>query len=176
VAKIAGIELCLSYNKQYDTDYICLVPTNMFGMGDNYDLERSHLVAALIRKIHEAKIEKKDSIKLWGTGRVLREVLCSDELADACLFFMNNYSGNDIINIGSGVDYSISDLANMIKSIVGYNGKIEFDTSKPDGMYKKQLDVTRASQLGWKAKNNLAENLNSTYNDFTANYIRYCNK
>ena len=173
VAKIAGIELCKSFNKQYGTDYICLVPTNMFGIGDNYDLERSHLVAALIRKIHEAKIEKKVSMKLWGTGRVLREVLCSDELADACLFFMNDYSGNDIINIGSGVDYYVSDLAKIIKEIIGYEGEIEFDPGKPDGMFKKQLDVSKASKLGWNAKNNLTEDLRKTYNDFALNYKNY---
>ncbi len=173
IAKIAGIELCQSFNKQYGTDYICLVPTNMFGIGDNYDLERSHLVAALIRKIHEAKIENKSSMKLWGTGKVLREVLCSDELADACLFFINNYSGNDIINIGSGIDHYVSDLAKIIKDIVGYEGEIEFDPSKPDGMFKKQLDVSKASKLGWNAKNNLIEDLRKTYDDFVLNYKNY---
>jgi len=174
LAKLAGIELCQSYNKQYDTDYICLIPTNMFGINDNYDLERSHLVAALIRKFHESKCENKPLIKLWGTGQVLREVLCSDELADACLFFMNNYSGSNIINIGSGIDYTISDLANTIKEISGYEGVIEFDTNKPDGMKKKQLDVTRASNLGWETKGNLIEDLTKTYVDFLMNYERYC--
>jgi GDP-L-fucose synthase len=152
------------------------VPTNLFGINDNYDLERSHLIAALIRKFHRAKIENKPSVTLWGTGRVLREVLNSDEVADACLFFMNSYSGSEIINIGSGVDYYILDLANIIKDVVQYNGEIEFDKSMPDGMYKKQLDVTRASRFGWNAKNRLVKDLTNTYNDFAANYKKYCNK
>ena len=176
IAKIAGIELCHSFNKQFGTDYIALVPTNLFGINDNYDSENSHLIAALIRKFHEAKIENKPSVTLWGTGRVYREVLSSDEVADACLFFMNNYSGNDIFNIGSGKDYYISDLANTIKDIVKYDGKIEFDKSKPDGMYKKQLDIDRASQFGWNAKNNLIEDLSRTYIDFETNYNKYCRK
>ncbi len=174
IAKLAGIELCHSYNKQYKTDYICLVPTNLFGINDNYNLERSHLVAALIRKIYEAKRVGKPFVQLWGTGKVLREILSSDSLADACLFFMNNYSGNDIINIGSGLDYQISDLAQIIKDISGYKGAIEFDTSKPDGMYKKQLDVSRASNLGWNSKNNLIDDLTKAYNDFAVNYRHYC--
>lgn len=174
VAKIAGIEMCHSFNKQFGTDYITLVPTNLFGINDNYDLENSHLIAALIRKFHDAKIEEKDSVKLWGTGKVLREVLNSDEAADACLYFMNNYSGSDVINIGSGEDHFISEFAGIIKDIVGFKGKIEFDTSKPDGMYKKQLDVSRAAGLGWKAKNNLVKDLTGAYNDFSNNYKKYC--
>lgn len=173
IAKIAGIELCHSFNRQYGTDYISLVPTNMFGIGDNYDLERSHLVAALIRKIHEGKINNKSRIKLWGTGRVLREVLCSDELANACLFFMRNYSGSDIINIGSGQDHTVSHLAKIIQDIVDYKGGIDFDSSKPDGMFRKQLDVSKASRLGWNAKNNLVEDLRRTYDDFVLNYKNY---
>lgn len=176
IAKLAGIELCQSFNKQYGTDYICLVPTNMFGINDNYDLEQSHLVAALIRKFYEAKKENKPSVKLWGTGQVLREVLCTDELAEACIFFMNNYSGGNIINIGSGIDHSISDLAKTIKDISGFEGAIEFDTSKPDGMHKKQLDVAKATNLGWKTKSSLIEDLTKTYTDFAMNYERYCVK
>ncbi|MBU3929185.1 GDP-L-fucose synthase [bacterium] len=174
IAKLAGIELCQAYNKQYGTSNICLIPSNVFGINDNYDFENSHLVAALIRKIYEAKNENKPFVKLWGTGRVLREALCSDELAEACLFFMNKYSGSDVINIGSGLDYYISDLAQMIKEISGYEGTIEFDTSKPDGMYKKQLDVSRAAKLGWKTKGDLIMELTKTYNDFVANYNKYC--
>ena len=174
IAKLAGIELCSAFNKQYGTDYICLIPTNLFGINDNYDLEKSHLVAALIRKIYEAKLEGKKSVILWGTGKVLREILSSDELADACLFFMNNYTGNDVINIGSGVDCFVSDLANLIKDIAGYKGFIEFDASKPDGMYKKQLDVKKSTSIGWVAKNQLREDLSRTYNDFVDNYRQYC--
>lgn len=173
IAKLAGIELCQSYNKQFGTDYICLIPTNIFGINDNYDPEQSHLVAALIKKFYEAKRNNTPFVNLWGTGQVLREILFSDELADACLFFMNNYSGSDIINIGSGEDYFISDLAKAIKEISGYKGAIEFDPSKPDGMKKKQLDITRATNLGWKAKGNLLEDLKRTYNDFVQNYGKY---
>jgi len=173
IAKLAGIELCQSFNKQYATDYICLIPTNMFGINDNYDPEQSHLIAALIRKFYEAKRDNKPFVNLWGTGKVLREVLCTDELAEACLFFMNNYSGNEIVNIGSGIDYYISDLANTIKEISAYEGAIEFDSGKPNGMKKKQLDVTRASNMGWKANGKLVEDIKRTYNDFARNYEKY---
>jgi len=176
IAKLAGIELCQSFNKQYGTDYICLMPNNLFGINDNYDSENSHLIAALIRKYFEAKRNNQSVIKLWGTGKVLREVLSSDELAEACLFFMNNYSGNDIINIGSGTEYYVSDLANIIKEISGYNGTVEYDTSKPDGMYRKKLDTSRASALGWNSKADLIAELLNTYNDFARNYEHYCSK
>ena len=173
MSKLSGIEMCKAYNNQFSTDYFCLIPTNLFGINDNYDLEKSHLVAALIRKFHEAKRRNDQVVKLWGTGKVLREILCVDELADACLYFMNSYSGKDIINIGSGTDYSIAELAEMIKKNSGFRGNIEFDTSKPDGMKRKQLDVSKAASLGWKAKNNLLEDLQKSYDDFSENHVKY---
>ena len=173
LAKIAGVELCHSYNKQYGTNYICLMPTNMFGINDNYDSNNSHLVAALIRKFHEAKIENKEYVELWGTGTPRREILCSEDLAAACIYFMKTYSGNDIINIGKGVDYSIGEIAAIISKIVNYKGKIKYDSSKPDGTMKKQLDVSRATSLGWTSNSDLAEDLQKTYEDFVSNYKHY---
>ncbi|WP_448702963.1 GDP-L-fucose synthase family protein [Mucilaginibacter sp. AW1-3] len=173
LAKIAGVELCLSYNKQYGTNNICLMPTNMFGINDNYDSQNSHLVAALIRKFYEAKANQVPHVMLWGTGTPKREVLSADQLADACLYFMQNYSGNDIINIGSGEDITIKDLAQKIKQISGYEGELQFDITKPDGTMKKQLDVSRASELGWTSKDTLDEDLEKAYHDFSDNYIQY---
>jgi len=173
LAKIAGVELCISYNKQYGMNNICLMPTNMFGINDNYDSQNSHLVAALIRKFYEAKANKAPHVMLWGTGTPRREVLSSDQLADACYYFMQNYSGNDIINIGSGEDITIKDLAQKIKQISGYEGELQFDVTKPDGTMKKQLDVSRASNLGWTSKDTLDEDLETAYHDFSDNYIHY---
>ena len=173
IAKIAGIELCQSYNKQYGTDYICLMPTNMFGVGDNYDAQNSHLIAALIRKFYEAKLNNSKFVELWGTGTPRREILSSDQLAEACLHFMETYTGNDIINIGKGDDYSIMEIADMIKQISGYCGELKFDSSKPDGTMKKQLDVSRATNLGWTAKDNTLNELKYTYSDFANNYEKY---
>jgi len=136
ISKIAGIELCASYNKQYGTNFISLMPTNLFGINDNYNLYNSHLIAALIRKFYEAKLQTKDFVELWGTGSPRREIICSDELADACLFFMNNYNDSDIINIGSGKDFSIKEIAEMIKNISEFEGEIKFDSTKPDGTMK----------------------------------------
>jgi len=173
LAKIAGVELCISYNKQYGTDNICLMPTNMFGVNDNYDLQNSHLVAALIRKFYEAKANNAPSVLLWGTGTPRREVLSSDQLANACFYFMQNYSGNEIINIGSGEDLTIKEIAEKIKQISGYEGELKFDITKPDGTMKKQLDVSRADQLGWKSEDSILEDLKKAYNDFSDNYIQY---
>ena len=175
ISKIAGIELCKSFNQQYNTNYISLMPTNLFGINDNYDLNNSHLVAALIRKIHEAKILNKEEVILWGTGLPRREILISDQLANACLYFMENYNGNDIINIGRGVDFTIKEIANMIKEVVKFNGKIIFDDSKPDGTMQKKLDVSNANNLGWQASGILLEELNIAYNDFVLNYNKYIN-
>lgn len=175
LAKIAGVELCISYNKQYGTNNICLMPTNMFGVNDNYDSQNSHLVAALIRKFYEAKANKVPHVMLWGTGTPKREILSSDQLADACLYFMQNYTGNEIINIGSGEDIMIKDLAQKIKHISGYDGEIQFDTTKPDGTMKKQLDVSRASELGWTSEDIVDADLEKAYKDFSDNYIQYTN-
>ena len=174
ISKIAGTELCFSFNKQYGTDYIVLMPTNLFGVGDNYHSENSHLVAAFIRKIHEAKINQNDKVQLWGTGNPRREILLSEAAADAALYFMDQYSGNEVVNIGLGIDYTIREIAEMIKGVVGYPGQIVFDPAQPDGMMKKQLDVTRARNLGWVAKNNIFADLQIAYLDFQEHYQAYC--
>lgn len=173
LAKIAGIEMCISFNKQFNMNNICLIPTNIFGINDNYDLTNSHLVAALIRKFHEAKINNSPFVELWGTGTPQREILCSDELADACLFFMLNYNDNEIINIGVGKDYTISQIAEIIRNVTNYKGQIKFDSSKPDGIMKKQLDVSKASNLGWSSDSDLQTDLSKTYLDFITNYNKY---
>jgi GDP-L-fucose synthase len=173
LAKIAGIELCASYNKQFETNYIALMPTNLFGIKDNYDSQNSHLVAALIRKFHEAKIFNKPFVELWGSGMPQREILSSDQLADACLYFMLNYQGSEIINIGKGEDFTIKELAEMIKEISRYEGTIQFDATRPDGTMKKQLDVSKAKNLGWVASSDLKEDLQIAYQDFVINYNYY---
>jgi GDP-L-fucose synthase len=174
ISKIAGTELCFSFNKQYGTDYIVLMPTNLFGVGDNYHSENSHLVAALVRKIHEAKTNHKEQLQLWGTGNPRREILSSEAAADAAMYFMDQYSGNEVVNIGLGVDYTIREIAEMIKGVVGYPGQIVFDSTKPDGMMKKQLDVSRARNLGWVAKNNIIADIQIAYLDFQEHYQIYC--
>ncbi len=174
ISKIAGTELCFSFNKQFGTNFIVLMPTNLFGIRDNYHAENSHLVAALIRKIHDAKINKNVQVQLWGTGNPRREILSSDAAADAALYFMDHYSGSEIINIGLGIDYTIREIAEMIKNIVGYQGDVIFDPSKPDGMMKKQLDVTRSQQYGWSAMKNTIADLKLAYEDFITNYQLYC--
>ena len=176
IAKIAGIELCQSFNKQFNTDYICLMPTNLFGIKDNYDSQNSHLVAALIRKFYEAKLQGNKIVEIWGTGSPKREILCSDELADASLYFMNTYSGNDIINIGSGVDYTISEIASFIKDISGFDGEIKYDLSKPNGTPRKLLDSSRAELLGWKSKSDLLNDLFKAFDDFDKNFQLYIKK
>ncbi len=169
IAKIAGIKMCQSYNRQYGTKYISVMPTNMYGANDNFDLQTSHVLPALIRKVHEAKIENKPFVEVWGTGKPLREFLYSDDLADACIFLMQNYEDNDIINVGVGKDVSIKDLTEKIKEIVGYEGEIKFDTSKPDGTPRKLVDVTKINGLGWKASTSLEEGINLAYNWFLEN-------
>jgi GDP-L-fucose synthase len=163
IAKIAGIKLCQSYNRQYRTNYISAMPTNLFGIHDNFDLNNSHVVPAMIRKFHEAKMMGKPFVTLWGTGKPKRELLYVEDLADACVFLMNNYDNSDVINIGTGEDLSIKDLALLIKKIVGYDGDILWDSSKPDGTPRKLLDVSRLRSLGWKHMVNLEEGLRLTY-------------
>jgi GDP-L-fucose synthase len=163
IAKIAGIKMCQAYNKQYGTNFISVMPTNLYGPGDNYDLETSHVVAALIRKIYEAKINEKPYVEIWGSGVPLREILHVDDLADACLFLIKAYNSNEIINIGTGKEISIIELANMIKGLAGYKGKIIKDLSKPDGMPRKLLDVSKISAMGWKPKYKLHKGLEMTY-------------
>lgn len=163
LAKIAGIKLCEYYNKQFKTDFICLVPTNLYGPNDNFNSEYAHVLPALIRRFHEAKINKNPSVTVWGTGRPKRELMYVDDLADACLYFMKNYDQNEIVNIGLGEDICIKDLSFLIKDIVGFTGKIIFDRSKTDGMPQRLLDITQATKIGWKAKTKLTEGIKMTY-------------
>ena len=166
IAKIAGIKMCQAYNDQYGTDFISVMPTNLYGPNDNFDLQTSHVLPALIRKFHEAKMQQAPAVQIWGTGSPKREFLHVDDLADACLFLMRNYSGNDFVNIGVGQDISIKELALLIKQIVGYTGELTFDTSKPDGTPRKLLDVSRLNKLGWSAKITLEDGIAETYRWF----------
>ncbi|OYT33743.1 MAG: GDP-fucose synthetase, partial [Candidatus Aenigmarchaeota archaeon ex4484_52] len=159
IAKIAGIKMCQFYNKQYKTNFISVMPTNLYGPNDNYNLNNSHVLAALIRKFCDAKKENKKSVVVWGTGNPKREFLHSDDLAEACLFLMNNYNNSEIVNIGVGEDISIKNLAELIKEIVEFDGEIIFDLTKPDGTPQKLLDVSKINKLGWKAKIGLREGL-----------------
>lgn len=163
VAKIAGIKMCQSYNEQYGTNFISVMPTNLYGQNDNFDLKHSHVLPALIRRFHEAKAEKRSHVTLWGTGSAYREFMYVDDMADACVFLMENYDGSEIINIGTGKDLTIKELAHLIKDAVGYKGEIEWDSTKPDGTPKKQLDVSRLFKLGWKPKISLKQGIKKTY-------------
>lgn len=163
IAKIAGIETCQSYRKQYGCNFIALMPTNMYGPNDNYDLENSHVMPGLLRKFIEATKNDTPHINLWGTGNPMREFLHVDDFADACLYFMKTYNDEDIINIGTGQDITIRDLAYMIKEITGYSGEIRFDTEKPDGTLRKVLDTSKATQLGWTYKIKLEDGIQQTY-------------
>ena len=163
VAKIAGIKMCQTYNRQYGTNFISVMPTNLYGPNDNFDLENSHVLPAMIRKFHEAKISNQNEVVVWGTGAPKREFLYVDDLADACIFLMNNYDDSEVINIGTGEDISIKELAEMIKKITGFTGEIVWDASKPDGTPRKLLDVSRLHNLGWKHQINLPDGVLSTY-------------
>lgn len=170
VAKIAGIKMCQSYNKQYGTQYISVMPTNLYGINDNFDLESSHVLPALLRKFHDAKVADAKEVIMWGTGSPMREFLFVDDLAEACVFLMNNYSDSEIVNIGTGEDIKIKDLALMIKEIVGFKGEIINDTTKPDGTPRKLLDVSKLHNLGWKHKTPLRGGIEKTYQWFLENY------
>ena len=170
IAKIAGIKMCQFYNEQYGTNFISVMPTNLYGYNDNFDLEGSHMVPALIRKIYEAKIEGKKSITLWGSGKPIRDILFSDDFADAVVYLMNDYDGNEYFNIGMGEDHTIKEFAELIADIHGYKGEIKWDTTRPDGMYKKQLDVSRLKKAGWSPKYTLREGLEKTIQWFVENY------
>ncbi len=163
VAKIAGITMCQSYRKQYGFNAISLMPTNLYGPNDNFDLENSHVLPALLRKFHEAKNSSMKSVTVWGTGKPRREFLYVDDLAEATIFLLDKYNDPNIINIGCGKDISISELAHIIKKIVGFKGKIVYDTSKPDGTPKKLLDISKLSKLGWKPKFSFEEGIERTY-------------
>ena len=166
IAKISGILMCQSYNRQYGTNYISVMPTNLYGPNDNYDLEKSHVLPALIRKFHEAKSKGAKEVVVWGSGRPTRDFLYVDDLADACLFLMNNYDSNEIVNIGTGLEITIKDLAELIKKIVGYSGKIVFDQTKPDGTPLKILDVDKLKNMGWTFKTGLEEGIGKAYDAF----------
>ncbi|TDP81567.1 GDP-L-fucose synthase [Halanaerobium saccharolyticum] len=170
IAKIAGLKMCGFYNKQYNTNFISAMPTNLYGPNDNFDLKTSHVLPALIRKFHEAKLNKDKEVVIWGTGKAKREFLHVDDLADALLFLMNNYNGEEFVNVGVGKDISILELAELIKDIVGYDGEIVNDLSKPDGTPRKLLDVTRLNDLGWEAQILLEEGIKDTYEWFKENY------
>ena len=170
VAKITGIKLCEHYNKQYDTNFISAMPTNLYGPNDNFDLETSHVLPALIRKFHEAKVNDEDEVVIWGTGKPRREFLHVDDLAVSLLFLMNNYNGDQFVNVGVGKDISILELAQLIKDIVGFEGEIVNDLSKPDGTHRKLLDVTKLNDLGWEAQISLEKGIKETYQWFKENY------
>ncbi|MEO8678487.1 MAG: GDP-L-fucose synthase [Vicinamibacterales bacterium] len=169
IAKIAGIKLCQSYRTQYGSDFISAMPTNLYGPNDNFDLASSHVVPALIHKFHDARVEGRNEVTIWGSGAPRREFLHVDDLADACVFLMQRYSDSLHINVGTGVDISISQLAEMVKRIVHPSATIAYDTSKPDGAPRKLLDVTRLHQLGWRHRTELGEGLESTYAWFLEN-------
>jgi GDP-L-fucose synthase len=165
IAKIAGIKLCQSYHKQYGCNFISAMPTNLYGPGDNYDLKNSHVLPALLRKFHEAKLNGEPTVTVWGTGKPRREFLHADDLAEACLFLMDNYNSPEIINIGVGKDISIGEMAQMIKNITGYEGEIVFDSSMPDGTYQKLLDVSKIHGLGWQQQIGFEEGVRKTYEE-----------
>jgi GDP-L-fucose synthase len=171
IAKIAGIKLCQAYANQYGADFISVMPTNLYGSGDNFDLETSHVLPALIRKFHEAKQRGEPNVTVWGTGTPRREFLHVDDLADACVFLMNNYSGSEIVNVGTGEDTSIKELAELVSGVVSYGGEILYDLAKPDGTPRKLLDVGRLRGLGWRAKVPLRRGVERTYAWFLKSYL-----
>jgi GDP-L-fucose synthase len=168
VAKIAAIKLCEAYRKQHGCDFISVMPTNLYGLNDNYDPMNGHVPAALIRRFHEAKVARAPTVTVWGSGTPRREFLFADDAADACVFVMKNYSDLEFLNIGTGEDVSISEFAEMVMDVVGYKGKISYDTSRPDGTPRKLLDVSKINKLGWVAKTKLREGLARAYADFLA--------
>ncbi|MFL0162184.1 GDP-L-fucose synthase [Aquirufa salirivi] len=169
IAKIAGIKMCEAYRAQYGCQFISVMPTNLYGMNDNYDLENSHVLPAMIRKFHEAKEREDASMTLWGTGSPKREFLYADDLAKACLYLMENYNESEFVNIGTGVDVSILELAEIVKKITGYEGSIHWDTSRPDGTPRKLMDVSKLHQLGWKHEVELFDGIQLAYQDFLQN-------
>ena len=169
IAKIAGIKMCQAYNRQYGTNFISIMPTNLYGPNDNFDLETSHVLPALIRKFHEAKENRQPSVEIWGSGSPRREFLHVDDLADACLFLMQYYDDNEIINIGVGEDISIKELALLIKEIIGFAGNLTFDNTKPDGTPRKLLDISKLNTLGWNANISLSNGISTTYQWYKEN-------
>lgn len=172
LAKISGLKYCEYLNKQYGADYISVMPTNLYGPNDNYHPEHSHVLPALIRRFHEAKINNLDKVVIWGTGKPLREFLYVDDLADACVYLMNTYSGNETVNLGTGKELTIKELAELVKKVVGFKGEITFDPSKPDGTPRKLLDVSKLEKLGWYYKTELEDGIKLAYDDFLHNDVR----
>ncbi len=170
LAKITGVKMCDYYRRQYGCDFISAMPTNLYGPGDNYDLKTSHMVPALIHKFHLAKIRGENSVPIWGTGNPRREIIFVDDVAQACLFLMKNYSEPGPINVGIGEDYSIKEIASFIKRVVGFEGDLTFDTTKPDGVFRKVMDVSRIRALGWRPKVNLEDGMRITYDAFASNF------
>ncbi|UFH55572.1 GDP-L-fucose synthase [Spirosoma sp. KNUC1025] len=173
IAKITGIKLCEAYRSQYGSNFISAMPTNLYGPNDNYDLNGSHVLPALIRKFHEAKINNQPAVEVWGTGSPRREFLHADDLADACFFLMEHYSGELFVNIGTGVDVTIRELAEMVKETVGFEGELRWNTEKPDGTPRKLMDVSRLHDMGWQHKTELKEGIERTYQDFLQNEVLY---
>jgi GDP-L-fucose synthase len=171
IAKIAGIKLCDAYRAQYGCNYISVMPTNLYGPNDNYDLKGSHVLPAMIRKFHEAKINNAPAVTMWGTGTPRREFLYADDLADACYFLIQHYDEPGFVNIGTGEDLPINDLALLVKNIVGYTGNIDHDLSKPDGTPRKLMDVSKLTALGWKARTPLEQGIRMAYEDFLRNNV-----
>lgn len=172
LAKISGLKYCEYLNRQYNTDFISVMPTNLYGPNDNYHPEHSHVLPALIRRFHEAKENKLSEVVIWGTGTPLREFLYVDDLADACVYLMNTYSGNETVNLGTGKELSIKELAKLVKKVVGFKGNITFDITKPDGTPRKLLDVSKLEKLGWKYKTELEDGIKLAYKDFLNNDMR----
>jgi GDP-L-fucose synthase len=172
VAKIAGLKLVEAYRLEYRADFISAMPTNLYGPGDNYHPEHSHVPAALIGRFHEAKVNGNPSVTVWGTGTPRREFLAVDDLADACVFLLRYYSGDEFVNVGTGSDITIADFGQLVADVVGYKGRLEFDATRPDGAPQKLLDISRIMHMGWRAKINLREGLTAAYADFLANHDR----
>lgn len=171
LAKISGLKMCQFFNKQYGTNYISVMPTNLYGPYDNFSGENSHVMPALIRRFHEAKIDNVPEVVVWGSGKPLREFLYSEDMADACIYLMETYEGNDFFNIGTGKEITIRELAEMINEVVGYEGKVVWDSSKPDGTPRKLLDVSKLEKAGWKYKTELRTGIENAYKWFLENYI-----
>lgn len=176
IAKIAGIKMCESYHNQYNCNFISVMPTNLYGPNDNYDLNNSHVLPALLRKFHDAKDNNIPSVEVWGSGSPMREFMHAEDMADACVFLMKNYDGAKFVNVGTGSDISIKDLALLIKKITGYTGELKFDPSKPDGTPRKLMDVSYLHSLGWTHKIDLEEGIRSVYEDFKKKQGVNCGK
>lgn len=176
IAKIAGIKLCEAYRDQYGCNFIAAMPTNLYGINDNYHPENSHVLPALIRKFHEAKVAGDAKVSIWGSGKPLREFLYADDLGDACVYLMNHYDEHSFINVGTGEDLSIADLAHVVKEVVGFSGELNFDLTKPDGTPRKLMDVSKIHQLGWSHKTSLKDGITKAYQDFIHRYASVSNR